>query len=99
MFFACIENAKAVIALYKRILQKDTAFYIKDAITLTPYEFALKFEAIFGYDISALTYLVEKAAYRKEAVSEQDKQDAIAGYTQVKKVIKDYKRKKNSRFV
>ena len=93
------ENAKAVIALYKRILQKDTAFYIKDAITLTPYEFALKFEAIFGYDISALTYLVEKAAYRQEAVSEQDKQDAIAGYTQVKKVIKDYKRKKNSRSV
>ena len=93
------ENAKAVIALYKRILQKDTASYIKDAITLTPYEFALKFEAIFGYDISALTYLVEKAAYRQEAVSEQDKQDAIAGYTQVKKVIKDYKRKKNSRFV
>jgi hypothetical protein len=37
---------------------------------------------------------VEKAAYRQEAVSEQDKQDAIAGYTQVKKVIKDYKRKK-----
>ena len=66
----------------------------------TPYEFALKFEEIFGYDISRFVYLVEKAAYQKQVVNEQDKNEALKSYKVIKKVIKDYKKdKKNSQKV
>ena len=94
------DNAKAVILLYKKIMEKDAAIYIKNLEMCTPYEVALKFEEIFGYDISSFVYLVEKAAYQKQTVNEQDKQDAFVSYRAIKRVIKDYKKdKKNSRRV
>lgn len=93
-------DAEAIIMLYKRILLKYSNQYIKEAAVNTPYEFAKKFETIFAYDISPLTYLVEKVAYRNIDVDEQDKRLALTIYSQVKKVVKAYKRKKvNSHFV
>ena len=90
---------KAIILLYKRILEKDTAVYIKNAEAKTPYEFALKFEEIFEYDISSFIYFVEKVSYQKNSVSEQEKREAISNYREVKRVIKEYKKdKKNSQY-
>ena len=90
---------KTIILLYKRILEKDTAVYIKNAEAKTPYEFALKFEEIFEYDISSFIYLVEKVSYQKNSVSEQEKREAISNYREVKRVIKEYKKdKKNSQY-
>ena len=86
------ENKMAIIMLYKRLREKDAGIYIKDNLADTPYEFAVQFEDIFGYDISAFVYLVEKSAYRNEEVSNQDKQTSIEIYRQIKSQIKEYKK-------
>ncbi len=86
-------NTAAVIMLYKRILHKHSAQYISAAAINTPYEFAEKFEAIFAYDISPFTYLVEKAAYRNVEVDERDKKEAVFIYMQTKKIIKNHRKK------
>ena len=86
------DNGKAVLLLYKRVMEKDVSVYIMNSEACTPYELALKFEEIFGYDISAFVYLVEKAAYQKQIVNEQDKNEALSSYKAIKKVIKDYKK-------
>ena len=94
------ENGTAIILLYKRILEKHSAQYIKEAAINTPYEYAELFECIFGADISSLIYLVEKSAYRNMSVTIQDKKAATEMYMQAKKVVKEHKRKsKSSRFV
>ena len=80
--------------LYKRVREKETSAYMKDNVTDTPYEFALQFEKFFNYDISGLVYLVEKAAYRKESVTGQDKQKALEIYMNIKRIIKEYKKDK-----
>ena len=82
--------------LYKRILLRYSNQYIKEAAVNTPHEFGKKFETIFAYDISPLTYLVEKAAYRNIDVDEQDKKLVLTIYSQVKKVVKAYKRNKRN---
>ena len=89
-------NAEAIIMLYRRILLKYSNQYIKEAAINTPYEFARKFEMVFAYDISPLTYLVEKVAYRDIEVDEQDKKIALTTYSQIKKVVKAYKRNKRN---
>ncbi len=88
------ENGTALIMLYKRIRDKETYAYIKDSMADTPYEFALQFEYVFQQDISALIYLVEKAAYRNVSITNQEKQVALEIYQQIKSIIKEYKRKK-----
>lgn len=94
------DNAKAVLLLYRRIMEKEALVYITRIEACTPYEFALQFEEIFDYDISAFVYLVEKAAYQKKIVNEQDKNEALKSYKVIKKVIKDYKKdKRNSQNV
>ena len=88
------DNKTAIIMLYKRVREKETSAYMKDNVTDTPYEFALQFEKFFNYDISGLVYLVEKAAYRKESVTGQDKQKALEIYMNIKRIIKEYKKDK-----
>ena len=88
------DNASAIILLYRRLLDKYAIRYIKAPSVNTPYEFAEKFEAVFGLDISPLTYLVEKAAYGKTAVTEQDREIAEEMYRKAKKAVKEYKAKK-----
>lgn len=88
------DESTAVIMLYKRLLEKYAIRYIKVPLVNTPYEFAHKFEELFGEDISPLTYLVEKAAYARETVNSQDKADASKVYHKAKKAVKEYKRKK-----
>lgn len=88
------DNASAIIMLYRRILDKYAIRYINAPFVNTPYEFAGKFEEVFGLDISPLTYLVEKAAYGKTAVNSQDKSEAEKVYHRAKKAVKEYKRKK-----
>lgn len=91
---------EAIIMLYKRVREKETAFYMKDNLTDTPYEFALQFEKIFDYDISALIYLVEKAAYQEAEVTENDKQKALEIYMKIEHIMKEHrKNKKNARNV
>ena len=91
------DNGKAVLLLYKRVREKDAAVYIMNSEACTPYEFALKFEEIFGYDISAFVYLVEKAAYQKQIVNEQDKNEAMSSYKTIKNHISNYSIRKNKR--
>lgn len=88
------DNGAAIILLYRRILDKYVLRYMKEPSVNTPYEFAEKFEELFGLDISPLTYLVEKAAYGKNAVNEQDKVNAEEMYRKAKKAVKEYKEKK-----
>lgn len=88
------ENKIALILIYKRIREKITKGYIKENSAKTPYEFALQFEEIFDYDISALIYLVEKAAYQNADITNQDKQTALEIYRQIKSKIKEHKKNK-----
>lgn len=88
------DNEHAIILLYRRILDKYSTGYIKEPSMNTPYEFAEKFEEVFEFDISPLTYLVEKAAYGKNAVTEQDKAKAEEMYRKAKKAVKEHKEKK-----
>ena len=91
------EAGEAVIMLYQRIADKWVGFYMKDARIYTPYEFAREFEEVFAIDISPLTYLVEKTAYAKITVNEQDKDMAREVYLQARRAVKEYKRKKRQK--
>lgn len=91
-----VDNGAAVVLLYKRILEKCVSRHIKDAYVNTPYEFAEKFESIYEYDISPLTYLVEKAVYGKNTINEQERKMAVEMYLKVKKVVRE-KKKGNSK--
>lgn len=88
------EVDRAIIMLYKRILDKYTISYIKEPFINTPYEYAMKFEKIFGMDISQLTYLVEKVSYESRGVSQKDKDVALEVYEKVKSSVKEYAKKK-----
>lgn len=85
------ENEAAILMLYKRILNKHSLQYIKEATKNTPYEYAKKFEEIFEFDISPLTYLVERAAYGNGIVTDKERIEAMEMYQQVKKVIRQKK--------
>lgn len=90
------EPSKSIIMLYKRLVEKDVSVYINTYEMQTPYEFAVKFEKMFGYDISPFIYLVEKVSYQNAFINDQDKNEAIRIYLTARKVIKEYKKNKES---
>lgn len=83
---------KAVVMLYKRMLNKYSGRHMENVTTNTPYEYAEKFEAIAEYDISPLSYMVEKAVYENGALSERDKSQAKDIYMNAIQAIKKAKK-------
>ena len=90
-------NEKAVALVYRRIQHKYTKDLIKRPQVLTPYEYALVFEENYGYDISELCFMLEKAAYTKEELMEEDKRKALNVYGKVKEYVNQSKKKKEQK--
>lgn len=86
------ETDKAVVLLYKRILDNRSDNQIENGPANTPYEYADRFEKTTGYDISALTYMVEKAVYRCDELTTAEKNQAIGMYEAAKRAIKESKK-------
>ncbi len=85
------EERKAIAMIYRRILNKYTHKIIKEADKDTPKEFAIRFENVLDYDISELADIVEKAAYKDEKLSKQEKEKALEIYNKVKQIVKKKK--------
>ncbi len=92
-----LEYQEGIVLLYRRILEKQTSAYIKLPFVHTPFEYALKYQEIFGRDITRFIYLLEKAVYSKETVSGEEQKEAIAIYDMVKKDIKAYKKQERKK--
>lgn len=82
---------KAVIMIYRRMVDKYSSKYIKNPDTYTPYEYAKRFESTMECDISPLAYLVERASYADGVLSYADKKKAAEIYAMSKQA---YKKKK-----
>ena len=85
---------KAAVMIYRRLRDKYSYRLIKASDTLTPYEFAAKFEEIAELDISSLSYMVERVAYENKALSEADRKSALEIYRKARKAIKAHKKGK-----
>lgn len=85
----------AVVMLYKRVQEKSAKYVIVGAESYTPFEYALEYESLTGYDISELTYMVEMSAYSSDMAYNPDVSKAIAIYKKIKGIIKEYKKTKN----
>ncbi len=98
-FFAKLKKempGRTVVMLYKRIQEKYAKDFIKKSGTLTPYEFAQKFEEELEYDISELSYMVERTAYTQESIGVEEQERAKAIYQSVKKVMKEKVKKREN---
>ena len=78
--------------LYKRVLEKYTAEYIKEPFINTPYEYSVKFEELFGWDISPFVYLVENISYNRKDMEPGAYENALVYYQKIKKTVKEYKK-------
>lgn len=83
---------QAVVLLYRRLQQRHAKDILRKGGISTPYEYAEKFEALTGYDISELALLVETAVYAEEFVSEEQKMKAGALYSGAKEAIRAWKK-------
>lgn len=86
------EPGSTVVMIYKRILEKESDKYIENGPANTPYEYAERFEKVTGYDISPLTYMVEKVIYRCIEADETEKKQAIEIYSRAKQAVKESKK-------
>ena len=86
------DEKQAIIMLYKRVLEKYTAEYIKEPFINTPYEYSVKFEELFGGDISPFVYLVENISYNRKDMEPGAYENALVYYQKIKKTIKEYKK-------
>ena len=86
---------QGIVLLYRRIQRKYTKARMGEVGTYTPYEYVHRFEQIYEYSVDELGFLVEKAAYMQEEVTEADKRRAVEIYRQVKEFLKQRKVQKN----
>ncbi len=92
-----VEPHRVVVLLYQRIQQKGARELIKNPSAYTPYEYAQKLEQMIGYDISELTYLVERAVYAQQTLGDADKAKAQEVYQGVKEIMKQQKKQKRGK--
>ncbi len=92
-------NDYKIVMFYKRIRDVYGHKYIKNADSLTPFEYANKFENVFAYDISELVLMLEHSIYATNEISNEEIIKAKEQYEAAKKAVKEYKndRKKNAR--
>lgn len=98
LFMLRVEKAtpeQGIVLLYRRIQRKYTKARMGEVGTYTPYEYVHRFEQIYEYSVDELGFLVEKAAYMQEEVTEADKRRAVEIYRQVKEFLKQRKVQKN----
>ena len=87
----------AIRMLYQRLQQRHAKGVISMGGICTPYEYAEKFEGLVGYDISELTYMVEKAAYEEVFLGEEQKKRAQEIYQGARQAIRQWKKQKNQK--
>ncbi len=80
---------KAVVLIYKRIVEKHVGKYIMDGANYTPIEYAKRFWDIMDYDITPLTNMIEESAYASQPLSKEAKLQAVEIYECVKRLIKE----------
>ena len=83
---------QAVVLLYRRLQQRHAKDILKKGGINTPYEYAERFEGVFGYDISELALLVETAVYAEGFVSEEQRGKAGTLYQEALEAIKLWKK-------
>lgn len=86
---------QAAVMIYTRLRDRYSYRLMKASDTLTPYEFAAEFEKTVEFDISSLSYMVERVAYENKELSETDRKTALEIYRNARKAIKAHKRKKD----
>lgn len=86
---------QAVVMIYTRLRDRYSYRLMKASDTLTPYEFAVEFEKTVEFDISSISYMVERVAYENKELSETDRKTALEIYRNARKAIKAHKRKKD----
>ena len=94
-FLAKVRKAdanRAIVLIYRRIMEKLSGKTIKAASTYTPYEYAEQFETCTGYDMSELALMVEKATYAKMSFQGKDKAKALEIYKGAKRAVKEKKK-------
>lgn len=87
------EPGHAVVMLYKRIQLRSTRNVIKNAGMNTPYEYAHAFETLTDYDISELSYMVERVAYEGGRLHDAEKAKAKEIYLGAKEAVKAWKKR------
>lgn len=95
LFMNRLENSSAeegAVMAYKRLSGKICAKLIPEHDTLTPYEFADKFEKLTGCDISGAVFILEKYYYGGSQAESSDKQTITAAYIQAFEAVKEYKK-------
>ena len=88
---------QAVVMCYEQLLRKQAKGIIQNAGTYTPYEFAQEFEKRFGFDISELIYMVERAVYAEETVTTAQKEQARNLYKNAKETVTEWRKKQKRR--
>lgn len=95
LFMNRLEKASAeegAVMAYKRLSGKICAKLIPEHDTLTPYEFAERFEKLTGCDISGAVFILEKCSYGGSQAESSDKQTITAAYIKAFEAVKEYRK-------
>ena len=83
---------QTILLIYQRIQNKLTQNTIRDASSLTPNEYRLRFLRRYRYDMKDFILLVENAAYTEDSVSSKEQAYAFAEYQQLRELLKKNKK-------
>ena len=86
--------SQAMTMIYKRLIDKHSGREIKNARSLTPYEYGCRFEAEFGYDLSEFIFMLENCVYEEKTLNEANTARAMALYNAARVAILETRKEK-----